>query len=66
MNSVTGSRVLSLVGHKDSYRLAQRPGSYVVLNYRRPVPGDLMRGRRKLAAQINDLIGETSNIVDLN
>lgn len=26
-----------VIGHKDSYRLAQRPGSYVVLNYRRPV-----------------------------
>ena len=26
-----------IVGHKDSYRLAQRPGSYVVLQYRRPV-----------------------------
>ena len=26
-----------IIGHKDSYRLAQRPGSYVVLNYRRPV-----------------------------
>jgi len=26
-----------LIGYKDSYRLAQRPGSYVVLNYRRAV-----------------------------
>jgi len=26
-----------VIGHKDSYRLAQRPGSTVVLNYRRPV-----------------------------
>jgi hypothetical protein len=26
-----------IIGHKDSYRLAQRPGSYVVLKYRRPV-----------------------------
>ncbi len=26
-----------VIGHKESYRLAQRPGSYVVLNYRRPV-----------------------------
>ena len=26
-----------VIGRKDSYRLAQRPGSYVVLNYRRPV-----------------------------
>lgn len=26
-----------VIGHKDSYRLAQRPGSYVVLHYRRPV-----------------------------
>ena len=26
-----------LIGYKDSYRLAQRPGSYVVLNYRRPL-----------------------------
>ena len=26
-----------IIGHKDSFRLAQRPGSYVVLNYRRPV-----------------------------
>ena len=26
-----------VIDHKDSYRLAQRPGSYVVLNYRRPV-----------------------------
>lgn len=26
-----------VIGHKDSFRLAQRPGSYVVLNYRRPV-----------------------------
>lgn len=26
-----------VIGHKDSYRLAQRPGSYVVLKYRRPV-----------------------------
>ena len=26
-----------VIGHKNSYRLAQRPGSYVVLNYRRPV-----------------------------
>ncbi|HZP87861.1 MAG TPA: IS66 family transposase [Burkholderiales bacterium] len=26
-----------IIGHKDSYRLAQRPGSYVVLHYRRAV-----------------------------
>ena len=26
-----------VIGHKDSYRLAQRPGSTVVLKYRRPV-----------------------------
>jgi len=26
-----------VISHKDTYRLAQRPGSYVVLNYRRPV-----------------------------
>jgi transposase len=26
-----------IISHKDSYRLAQRPGSYVVLHYRRPV-----------------------------
>lgn len=26
-----------IIGHKDSFRLAQRPGSYVVLKYRRPV-----------------------------
>ena len=26
-----------VIGHKDSYRLAQRPGSYVVIQYRRPV-----------------------------
>jgi hypothetical protein len=26
-----------LIGYKDSFRLAQRPGSYVVLNYRRPL-----------------------------
>ena len=26
-----------VIGYKDSFRLAQRPGSYVVLNYRRPV-----------------------------
>jgi len=26
-----------VIGYKDSYRLAQRPGSYVVLNYRRPL-----------------------------
>lgn len=26
-----------VVSYKDSYRLAQRPGSYVVLHYRRPV-----------------------------
>jgi transposase len=26
-----------VIGHKESYRLAQRPGSYVVLKYRRPV-----------------------------
>ncbi len=26
-----------LIGYKDSYRLAQRPGSYVVLNDRRPL-----------------------------
>ena len=26
-----------VIGHKDSYRLAQRPGSFVVLKYRRPV-----------------------------
>jgi transposase len=26
-----------VIGHKESFRLAQRPGSYVVLNYRRPV-----------------------------
>jgi transposase len=26
-----------VISHKDSYRLAQRPGSYVVLKYRRPV-----------------------------
>ena len=26
-----------IISHKDSYRLAQRPGSYVVLKYRRPV-----------------------------
>jgi transposase len=26
-----------VIGYKDSYRLAQRPGSYVVLKYRRPV-----------------------------
>jgi len=26
-----------ILGHKDSYRLAQRTGSHVVLNYRRPV-----------------------------
>ena len=26
-----------IIGYKDSYRLAQRPGSYVVLKYRRPV-----------------------------
>lgn len=26
-----------VIGHKDSFRLAQRPGSYVVLNYRRPL-----------------------------
>jgi len=26
-----------VIGHKDSFRLAQRPGSYVVLKYRRPV-----------------------------
>jgi transposase len=26
-----------VIGDKNSYRLAQRPGSYVVLNYRRPV-----------------------------
>ena len=25
------------IGHKESYRLAQRPGSFVVLKYRRPV-----------------------------
>jgi transposase len=26
-----------IIGHKESFRLAQRPGSYVVLAYRRPV-----------------------------
>jgi transposase len=26
-----------IIGHKESFRLAQRPGSYVVLKYRRPV-----------------------------
>jgi transposase len=26
-----------VIGHKESFRLAQRPGSYVVLKYRRPV-----------------------------
>ncbi len=26
-----------VIGHKECYRLAQRPGSYVVLKYRRPV-----------------------------
>ncbi|MBL0354876.1 MAG: hypothetical protein IPP03_20365 [Dechloromonas sp.] len=26
-----------VISHKDSYRLAQRPGSYVVIKYRRPV-----------------------------
>jgi transposase len=26
-----------VIGHKESYRLAQRPGSHVVLKYRRPV-----------------------------
>lgn len=26
-----------VISYKDSYRLAQRPGSYVVLKYRRPV-----------------------------
>ncbi|MHB1239520.1 MAG: IS66 family transposase [Gammaproteobacteria bacterium] len=26
-----------IIGHKDSYRLAQRPGSHVVIKYRRPV-----------------------------
>lgn len=26
-----------VIGHKDSYRLAQRPGSYVVIQYRRPL-----------------------------
>jgi transposase len=26
-----------VISYRDSYRLAQRPGSYVVLNYRRPV-----------------------------
>jgi len=26
-----------VISHKDTYRLAQRPGSYVVINYRRPV-----------------------------
>lgn len=26
-----------IISHKESYRLAQRPGSYVVLKYRRPV-----------------------------
>ena len=26
-----------VIGHKDSFRLAQRPGSYVVLKYQRPV-----------------------------
>ena len=27
----------SWIGYKDSYRLAQHPGSYVVLHYRRPL-----------------------------
>jgi transposase len=26
-----------IISHKESYRLAQRPGSYVVIKYRRPV-----------------------------
>lgn len=32
-----GSEDYEIIGYKDSYRLAQRPGSYVVLKYRRPV-----------------------------
>ena len=32
-----GADEFELIGHKESYRLAQRPGSYVVLKYRRPV-----------------------------
>ncbi len=31
------AQAFEVIGHKDSYRLAQRPGSYVVLKYRRPV-----------------------------
>ncbi len=32
-----GPEDFEVIGHKDSYRLAQRPGSYVVIQYRRPV-----------------------------
>jgi len=28
---------IEIISHKESYRLAQRPGSYVVIKYRRPV-----------------------------
>jgi transposase len=31
------AEAFEIIGYKDSYRLAQRPGSYVVLKYRRPV-----------------------------
>ena len=31
------AEAFEIIGHKDSFRLAQRPGSYVILNYRRPI-----------------------------
>jgi transposase len=31
------AEAFEVIGHKQSFRLAQRPGSYVVLKYRRPV-----------------------------
>jgi transposase len=30
-------KTMRSISHKESYRLAQRPGSYVVIKYRRPV-----------------------------
>jgi transposase len=32
-----GPEDYEVISHKESYRLAQRPGSYVVIKYRRPV-----------------------------
>ena len=44
------------IGEKVTYRLAQRPGSYVILEYTRPVYKllDDLRGQRQLEVPCND------------